>query len=186
MAQQLIIAGFGGQGVLSMGMLLAYAGMLEGRNVTWLPAYGPEMRGGTANCNVIISDEEIGSPLVLSASSVIAMNRPSLEKFEGAVERGGLLFVNCSLIECRAVRTDIEAIYVPANEIAASLGNERTANMVMLGAFLERTRLVDPESVIESLPKVWGKGKEKMIPINREALALGAREAAASRQGNAG
>ncbi|MGI6168239.1 MAG: 2-oxoacid:acceptor oxidoreductase family protein, partial [Christensenellales bacterium] len=176
MTHQLIIAGFGGQGVLSMGMLLAYAGMLEGRNVTWLPAYGPEMRGGTANCNVIISDREIGSPLVLSASSVIAMNRPSLEKFEGAVEGGGLLFVNSSLIPCGVGRKDVQPVYVPANDIAASLGNVKTANVVMLGAFLGKTGLVELESVVASLPKVWGKGKEQTIAMNREALALGARE----------
>src|SRR5690554_7242810 len=105
-AQQVIIAGFGGQGVMSMGQLLTYAGMLEGKNVSWLPSYGPEMRGGTANCNVIISDDEVGSPIVTKASAVIALNRPSLDKFEDAVVPGGLLFINSTLIDRKAERDD--------------------------------------------------------------------------------
>ena len=172
--EQIIIAGFGGQGVLSMGMLLTYAGMLEGKQVTWLPSYGPEMRGGTANCNVILSDQEIGSPIVINATTVVAMNRPSLDKFENSVVPGGNLFINSSLIHEKASRTDIDVIYVPANTLAAELKNEKVANMVMLGAYLAKTKVLDPESVLESLPKVLGESKAKFIPMNREALAKGA------------
>ncbi|MGI6175361.1 MAG: 2-oxoacid:acceptor oxidoreductase family protein [Christensenellales bacterium] len=172
--EQIIIAGFGGQGVLSMGMLLAYSGMLEDKNVTWLPSYGPEMRGGTANCNVIVSEEEIGAPTVTQASTIICMNRPSLDKFEKNVQEGGLLLVNSSLVDIKATREDIEVVYVPANELAAQLNNEKVANMVMLGAFLELTKLVNPESVLDSLLKVLGESKAKLVPLNREALQKGA------------
>jgi len=174
MVEQVIIAGFGGQGVMSMGQLLAYSGMLENKNVSWLPSYGPEMRGGTANCNVIISDEAIGSPIVTEATTVIAMNLPSLDKFEQAVKPGGLLFINSSLIERKSGRTDINVFYVPANEIADELGNGRVANMVMLGAYLKKTGVVKSESVIESLRKVLGPSKEHLIPVNEEALKKGA------------
>lgn len=174
MNQRLIIAGFGGQGVLSMGQLLAYAGMLESKNVTWLPSYGPEMRGGTANCNVIISDEPIGAPIVTDATAAIIMNLPSLSKFETAVEPGGLIFINSSLIDKKTSRSDIEAIYIPANDIAAELNNDKVANMIILGAYLKKTNAVHVESILESLKKVLGPGKEKLIPLNREALAKGA------------
>lgn len=138
MIEQVIMAGFGGQGVMSMGQLLAYSGMLEGKNVSWLPSYGPEMRGGTANCNVIVSDDEIGSPIVTEATAVIAMNLPSLDKFEHSVMPGGTLIINSSLIERKCSRTDIDVFYIPANEIADELGNNRVANMVMLGAYLKK------------------------------------------------
>lgn len=177
MLEQLIIAGFGGQGVLLMGQLLAYAGMLEGYNVSWLPSYGPEMRGGTANCSVIISDEDVASPLVVDATALLAMNRPSLEKFERNVEPGGKLFINSSLITSKSAREDISVFYVPVNEIAADLGNPRVANMVMLGAFLAQTPCVSIDAVIESLRKTWGPKREKLIPVNREALERGAQSA---------
>jgi len=167
------MAGFGGQGVMSMGQLLAYSGMLEGKNVSWLPSYGPEMRGGTANCNVIVSDDEIGSPIVTEATAVIAMNLPSLDKFEHSVMPGGTLIINSSLIERKCSRTDIDVFYIPANEIADELGNNRVANMVMLGAYLKKTGIVKPESVIESLRKVLGPSKEHLIPVNEEALKRG-------------
>lgn len=175
MTDQIIFAGFGGQGVLSMGMLLTYAGMIENRNVTWLPSYGPEMRGGTANCNVTVSDEEIGSPIITRATAVVAMNQPSLEKFEGCIEPGGLLLINSSMIKVKATRNDIDVVYVPANELAATLDNEKVANMVMLGAYLGKKQIVNPESILEALPKVLGEKKAKFIPLNREALALGAK-----------
>ena len=174
MNQQVIIAGFGGQGVLSMGQLLAYAGMIEDKNVSWLPSYGPEMRGGTANCHVIVSDTPVVSPLVTEATSAIIMNKPSFVKFEPAVISGGLLIVNSSLIDIKSNRTDIEAVYIPANDIAAGLKNVKVANMVMLGVFLKKTQAVKNESVLESLKKVLGPGKERYIPINREALEIGA------------
>jgi len=174
MTEQVIIAGFGGQGVMSMGQLLTYAGMLEDKQVSWLPSYGPEMRGGTANCNVIISDNPVGSPIVTEATAVIAMNLPSLDKFEKAVKPGGLLLINSSLIDRKAVRDDIDVVYVPANEIAEELGNSRVANMVILGAYLAKTRIVDPKSVVESLKKVLGESKAHLIPVNEEALKRGA------------
>ncbi|HCS75145.1 MAG TPA: 2-oxoacid:ferredoxin oxidoreductase subunit gamma [Clostridiales bacterium] len=175
MLQEIIIAGFGGQGVMSMGQQLTYAGMLEGRNVSWLPSYGPEMRGGTANCNVIISDEQVGSPIVTHASAVIALNSPSLDKFEDAVVPGGLLFINSSLIERKSTRDDIQVFYIPANEIAEELGNKRVANSVMLGAYLAKAGGgVSPESIIEALKNVLGPSKQNLIPINEKALERGA------------
>ncbi|NLJ41741.1 MAG: 2-oxoacid:ferredoxin oxidoreductase subunit gamma [Clostridiales bacterium] len=173
MAQELIISGFGGQGVMSMGQLLTYAGMLEGKNVSWLPSYGPEMRGGTAYCSVIITEEMVGSPIVNEATAVIAMNLPSMERFERTVNPGGLLIVNSSLVNKKADRTDIDVCYVPANEIADELGNTRVANMVILGAFLQKTRAVSEDSIIESLKGVLGSSKEHLIPLNREALKRG-------------
>ena len=136
MEKQLIIAGFGGQGVLLMGQLLAYAGMLEGKQVSWMPAYGPEMRGGSANCSVVISDDSVGSPKVESADVVIAMNRPSMEAFEKNVVSGGLLLYNESLIDVKPSRTDIRAIGVRCNDIADDLKSAKVANMAMLGAYL--------------------------------------------------
>ncbi|MDR1620373.1 MAG: 2-oxoacid:acceptor oxidoreductase family protein [Clostridiales bacterium] len=174
MLEQNLFAGFGGQGVLLMGQLLAYAGMLEGKYVSWLPAYGPEMRGGTANCSVNISDEPIGSPVVSKATAVVAMNRPSLDKFESAVQPGGMLFINSSIIDRKAQREDIRAYYVPCNEIAEELGNGKVANMVMLGAYLEKTRCVDMEGVLDALLHKLGEKKANLIPVNREALKRGA------------
>ena len=175
MLKELIIAGFGGQGVLSMGMLLTCAGMAEGKEISWLPSYGPEMRGGTSSCCVVISDEPVGAPLVTEADCVMAMNRPSLSKYESAVKPGGILIINSSIIDKKAARTDINVYYVPCNEIAAEIGNSKVMNMVMLGAYLELSRIVDMESVLNAFPEVLGKGKEKLIPINREALLAGAR-----------
>ncbi|HZJ56687.1 MAG TPA: 2-oxoacid:acceptor oxidoreductase family protein [Clostridia bacterium] len=174
MAQEIIISGFGGQGVMSMGQLLTYAGMLEGKHVSWLPSYGPEMRGGTANCSVILADDMIGSPVVTEATALMAMNQPSLEKFERTLISGGLLIVNSSLVNKKAIRDDIDVYYIPANEIADQLGNIRVANMVMLGAYLEKTRGIAPDSVMESLRAVLGSSKEHLIPINRKALEMGA------------
>ncbi|NLI61518.1 MAG: 2-oxoacid:ferredoxin oxidoreductase subunit gamma [Clostridiales bacterium] len=174
MAHEVIISGFGGQGVMSLGQLLTYAGMLEGKNVSWLPSYGPEMRGGTANCSVIITDELVGSPIVTEATAVIAMNLPSLEKFEKTILAEGLLIINSSLVDSKTTRDDIDVIYIPANEIADELGNNRVANMVMLGAYLEKTRVVSPDSIIESLREVLGHSKEHLVPVNQEALKRGA------------
>lgn len=172
--ERIIMAGFGGQGIMSMGQLLTYAGMIEGKNVSWLPSYGPEMRGGTANCNVILSDEPVASPIVTDATAVIAMNRPSLDKFESALVKNGILLINSSLIDRKAKRTDIRAFEIPANEIANEIGNSRVANMIMLGAYLELTKAVSLESVTKALKKVFGPSKGKYIPVNQEALAKGA------------
>ncbi|HZJ82841.1 MAG TPA: 2-oxoacid:acceptor oxidoreductase family protein [Clostridia bacterium] len=174
MAHEVIISGFGGQGVMSMGQLLTYAGMLEGKNVSWLPSYGPEMRGGTANCSIIVTDEMVGSPIVTEATAVMAMNLPSLQKFEDTVKSDGLLIINSSLTDNKAKRDDIHVYYVPANEIADGLGNVRVANMVMLGAYLSKTGVVSPDSIIESLKEVLGPSKEHLIPVNQEALKKGA------------
>ncbi len=174
MLEQNLFAGFGGQGVLLMGQLLAYAGMLEDKYVSWLPAYGPEMRGGTANCSVNISDEPIGSPVVSKATTVVAMNRPSLDKFEPAVQPGGMLFINSSIIDKKAERSDIQVYYVPCNEIAEELGNGRVANMVMLGAYIAKTKCVDIENVLTALLNKLGEKKAHLIPLNREALLKGA------------
>ena len=169
-----IFAGFGGQGVLLIGQLIAYAGMYEGRNVSWLPSYGPEMRGGTANCSVVVSDDPIASPVLSMADCVIAMNTPSLEKFEANVNPGGKLFINSSIIEKKATRTDIDVYYVPCNEIADQLGNPKVLNMAMLGAFLEATNVVKVDSVLDALLYKLGEKKAKLIPLNRQTIEMGA------------
>ena len=174
MENKVICAGFGGQGVMSMGQLLAYAGMIEDKHVSWLPSYGPEMRGGTANCGVTVSDEEIGSPIITNDADIaIVMNLPSLIKFEKDVKPGGKIFINSSLIEKKVERTDIEVYYIDANKIAADIGNIKAANLVMLGAVLKSTPIVDIESILEAFKKVFGPSKEKFIPQNREALIKG-------------
>lgn len=174
MENKVICAGFGGQGVMSMGQLLAYAGMIEDKHVSWLPSYGPEMRGGTANCGVTVSDEEIGSPIITNDADIaIVMNLPSLIKFEKDVKPGGKIFVNSSLIEKKVERTDIEVYYIDANKLAADIGNIKAANLVMLGAVLKSTPIVDIESILEAFKKVFGPSKEKFIPQNREALIKG-------------
>lgn len=174
MDERIIIAGFGGQGVMVMGQLLAYSGMLEERYVSWLPSYGPEMRGGTANCNVIVSTDPIGAPVVVEATTAIVLNKPSLDKFEKSVVSGGRLFINSSLIDRKSEREDIEIFYIPANEIANELGNNRVANMVMLGAYLEVVDAVDIESIYKAFTEVFGANKAHLLSINKEALMKGA------------
>ena len=139
MLEQSIFAGFGGQGVLLMGQLLAYAGMMEDKEVSWLPSYGPEMRGGTANCSVVVSDAEIASPVVNHADAVVIMNQPSLEKFEKMVKPGGVLIYNSDLVTYKNPRTDVKVIPVPANSVAAEMGNDKVANVIALGALAEAT-----------------------------------------------
>lgn len=173
MKQEIIMAGFGGQGVMSMGMLLAYAGMMEGREVSWMPSYGPEMRGGTANCTVIVSPKRIASPVTTLCDSAIVMNLPSLDKFAPMVKPGGLLIVNSSLIEKECDRTDITILKVACNDIANELGNGRIANMVALGAYLEKTGLLTIDSIVAAMKKVFA-GKEQLIPLNESALRKGA------------
>lgn len=167
-------AGFGGQGVMSMGKLLTYAGMLEGKEVSWAPSYGPEMRGGTANCAIVVSDEPIGSPVVDSeATAVVVMNEPSM-KFIDIIAPGGAVFINSSLIKEKIDRDDIRVYYIPVNEIADQLGNPKLINIIMLGSLVEVEKTVKAESIIDAFTKVFGANKEKFIPINREALAKGA------------
>ncbi len=177
MQEKDIFAGFGGQGVLLMGQLLAQAAMTEGRNVAWLPSYGPEMRGGTANCSVTISDKKVASPIVNHPTSLIAMNRPALDKFEKTIVPGGSLFINSSIIDRKAERTDINVYYIPCSQIALDLGNPRVANIAMLGAYVAVTGCVEQESIIEALQHKLGERKAHLIPINREALAKGAEAA---------
>ena len=174
MVERNIFAGFGGQGVLLMGQLLAAAGMKEGKNTSWIPSYGPEMRGGTANCSVMLSEQEIDSPLVTRPTSLIVMNRPSLEKFEDSVVPGGSIFVNSSMIDIKVKRTDVNAYYVPCTEIATELGNPKVSNMMMLGAYIGKSKCVDIETVLEALLEKLGERKAKLIPLNREALKRGA------------
>ena len=167
-----IFAGFGGQGVLSMGLNLAQAAMLEGKHVTYLPSYGAEVRGGTANCTVAISDEEIASPVASSPEFIVAMNQPSLIRFQNQIQSGGLFFVNSSLVEAEISRGDVDIINVPANRIAEELGNPRSANIVMLGAFTKKSNIVSLSSVIEGLKDAF-KNKQKLIAINKNALMAG-------------
>jgi 2-oxoglutarate ferredoxin oxidoreductase subunit gamma len=176
MTQNIQIAGFGGQGVMSMGQILCYGGMLEGREVSYLPSYGPEMRGGAAYCMVIVSDEPVGAPVFAQADCLMAMNLPALDKFENTVVPGGRLLINSSLIERKATRTDIDVYYIPANDIAAELGNSRVAGMVMLGAYLKLSGVVGHDGVLNALKKVLGEKKANMIPVNKEALEHGAAE----------
>lgn len=174
MYQDVMIAGFGGQGVLVTGKLLAYAGMLEGKHVTWFPSYGAEIRGGTANCTVIISSEEIGSPVVQNPSAMLIFNEASFKKFEKRIKRNGRLFLNTSLVHEPPGRSDITRIEVKANDIAEDLGDIRAANMVMLGAFLKKTGTVSLESVLAALKEVLPTRRRSLIPLNESALKQGA------------
>lgn len=174
MEERIIIAGFGGQGVMAMGQLLTYSGMVEEKNVSWLPSYGPEMRGGTANCNVTISSDPVGSPVVVEATTAIVLNKPSLDKFETSVVPGGNLLINTSLIDRKSNRDDLNVYYIPANEIAIELGNVRIANMVMLGAYIEITKAIGVDSVYKAFEKVFGESKAHLLPINKQALEKGA------------
>jgi len=174
MLERIIISGFGGQGVMLMGRLLAYAGMIEGKKVTWMPSYGPEMRGGTANCTVLISSNEIGSPIVSHPKILIAMNQPSLDKFEPNVSKNGLIVLNDSLIEREVKRNDVKVIRIPADDIASKLGNSRVANMVVLGAYVKKSGVVKLETIFKVLEKTLTGPKQKLIDINKEALKLGA------------
>ena len=174
MTNEIMIAGFGGQGVMAIGKTLAEAGMKEGKDVSWLPSYGPEMRGGTANCCVVISEDEIICPIVLEPTELIAMNLPSLLKFEPTVKAGGTIFVNSSIIAEKVTRTDVKAVYVPCLEIAQELGNMKVANMVMLGAYIQAMGNLSFETIKEMLVHMFTGPKAKLVDLNIEALARGA------------
>lgn len=174
MQTEIIIAGFGGQGVLFAGQVLAYAAMDNGKEVTWIPSYGPEMRGGTANCTVIIADEEIGSPLVRSPRAVIAMNLPSLDKYETVVIEGGLLLVNSSIVDRPVERSDVQSVLLPANEIAESLGDKRMTNIVMVGALLSLLPVLPLDAIEAALQDHLPERHRKLLPLNFEALHAGA------------
>ncbi|MBE6919920.1 MAG: 2-oxoacid:ferredoxin oxidoreductase subunit gamma [Ruminococcaceae bacterium] len=173
MNREIILSGFGGQGVMSIGKNLAEAGVVEGLEVSWVPSYGPEMRGGTANCTVILSSERIGAPLVETATEIIVMNRPSLLKFESAVKPGGTVFVNSSIVPDKVSRTDVRAVYVPCDQIAAELGNPKVSNMVMLGAYIGATGALKVETIQEMIREMFTGKKAKLVPLNLEALQRG-------------
>jgi 2-oxoglutarate ferredoxin oxidoreductase subunit gamma len=173
MQTEIIIAGFGGQGVLFAGQVLAYAAMDQGMHVTWIPSYGPEMRGGTANCTVVISDEEIGSPIVSRPTMVIAMNKPSLEKYEPMVKEGGVFIVNQSMVDREVERKDIQSVLVPANEIAEEIGDKRMTNMVLLGALLANLSILPIDAVEKALKDHLPAKHHKLLPANRQALEKG-------------
>ena len=170
---ELIIAGFGGQGILSAGKLLAYAGMIEGKYVSWLPSYGPEMRGGTANCSVVISDEPVGSPILDTANVLIVMNGPSLEKFEKAVSKDGLIISDSSLVEAKPKRADVDFVGLPATQMASDMGNLTYANIIILGKLLAKTGIISKESFEAALKKVLPPKKHFMIPEEMQALSVG-------------
>jgi len=170
--EDVVMAGFGGQGLMFIGKLLAYSAMKEGRTVTWIPSYGPEMRGGTANCTVVVSDDEIGSPVTLHPRALIIMNNPSLETFEPKLQTNGLLLSNSSFVTRPIARKDIKAISITANEIATEMGNEKAANMVMLGAYIACANVVSKDSIVEGLKELFGK-KIDLLDTNIRALEEG-------------
>lgn len=175
MYHDVIMAGFGGQGIMLIGDILAYAAMDENKRVTYMPTYGVEMRGGTANCTIMISDEEIGSPMTGHPYAVIVMNGPSLVKFQPRVRPSGFLLVNTSLIEADQItRKDIDTLLLPANDIALELGNGKIANMVALGGYVERTQVVSLDSIKKALPKVIAERYHKTLPLNIKAIDTGA------------
>ena len=173
MKEEIIMAGSGGQGIMFAGTLLAHGAMEEGLNVTYFPSYGAEMRGGTANCTVIISDENIGSPVVTNPSVLLAMNEASLERFASKVKKGGLIIVNSSLSKKEIAIDGVQVLKIPATDLAEKLGDSRVANMVILGAYINRRKGVSLERTMESLGKVLGEGKDKLLKLNREALRKG-------------
>jgi 2-oxoglutarate ferredoxin oxidoreductase subunit gamma len=174
MYQGVIMSGFGGQGIVSAGILLAYAGMLDGKYVTFFPAYGAEMRGGTANCSVVISSEEIAAPVVTYPNTLIVMNEPSLARFEPKVKPNGLMLLNSSLVSGKPQRSDLTIDYIQANKIAEEMGIVKIANMVMVGAFAKKTQAVTLESLVNSLPKVFPRAKKEIMEKNVEAIKKGA------------
>jgi len=173
MKEEIILAGFGGQGIMLMGKLISYAGMKEGKEVSWMPSYGPEMRGGTANCTVIVSDKLIPSPMTTQPDSIIVMNLPSFDKFLPQVKSGGTVFLNSTLIEEDVKRDDIKVIKIPANEIANQLGNSKIANMVMLGSYIEVKDVIKLKTVKNSLESVLSARNQDLIDLNIKALEKG-------------
>ncbi|MBM3127747.1 MAG: 2-oxoacid:ferredoxin oxidoreductase subunit gamma [Chloroflexi bacterium] len=174
MHHEIIISGFGGQGALFAGQLLAYGALAEGRHVTWIPSYGPEMRGGTANCTVIISDEEIGSPLTRHPTGALVLNPPSFDRFEPAMKTDGVLIVNSSLVATQSKRGDLRVVYVAANDIAAELGAIQLANVVMLGALVQATGMLRFETLDHVLDEHISARHRDKLPLNKQALRRGA------------
>lgn len=174
MTEKIIISGFGGQGVMFMGKILAYAGMLADKEVSWIPSYGPEMRGGTANCSIIVSREEVDCPVVNKPSLVVAMNGPSVDKFLPTLESGGLIIINSSIVKTDPDRTDVRVLKVPAQELAAEkLGKATLANVVVLGALLSKMDVLTLEDVVAALKEVVAAKRPEMLAINQQALEVG-------------
>jgi 2-oxoglutarate ferredoxin oxidoreductase subunit gamma len=179
MQNEVQFAGFGGQGIMLMGQILAQAAMQAGLEVVWIPSYGPEMRGGTAYCTVVTSDRPIGSPIIRSPKHLVAMNRPSLEKFAPTVKPGGVIFINSSIIAIDAGREDVDVLKVPIIEMAKDLGNVKAANIIALAAFVARSQVVDFDLLRESVKAKFAE-KEKLIPLNMKALDEGQKAALSS------
>ena len=173
MTHQILIAGFGGQGVLFAGKFLAYKGMVEDLNISWLPSYGPEMRGGTANCSVVLSDMPVGSPIITAPDVLVAMNLPSLQKFVDTVVPGGKIFVDSTLIDAKVERTDVEVYYIPATQMAKDAGFATLANMILMGKVIKETQAVRFDNNLETLQSFIPAKKAKLIDINCQALQAG-------------
>ena len=173
MNKEILIAGFGGQGILFSGKFLAYEGLIDGKEVSWLPSYGPEMRGGTANCSIIISDSAVGSPIVSKPDILIAMNLPSLDKYENETKAGGQIFVDSSLIERKVDRSDVEAYYIPATKMASDEGLTGLANMIMIGHMIAKSGIIPEENIEKAMQKVVPPTKQNMFDLNMKAVKLG-------------
>ena len=173
MSNEILIAGFGGQGILFSGKFLAYEGLIDGKEVSWLPSYGPEMRGGTANCSVIISDTPIGSPIVANPDIMIAMNLPSLDKYEKETKKGGKIFVDSSLIERKVERTDVDVFYIPASQMASDENLPGLANMIMIGHMIKKSGIIPEENIEKAMKKVVPPTKQNMFDLNMKAVKLG-------------
>ena len=173
MIAEVLIAGFGGQGIMLMGRLLAYGAIYEGLEVTFYPSYGPEMRGGTANCTVVVSDEEIASPVASEPEFVVAMNQPSFARFQSILQAGGLLCANSSIVNTDSARSDIEILAIPTSELAEKLGTIKVANMIMLGALIRASDMISYDAMVQNLTEILGESKAKLLKVNKEALALG-------------
>ena len=173
MTKQILIAGFGGQGILFSGKFLAYEGLIDGKEVSWLPSYGPEMRGGTANCSIIISDTKIGSPIVDKPDVLIAMNGPSFDKYVGEIKAGGQVFIDSSLIDKKCERDDIEAYYIPATQLASEENLSGLANMIILGNVIAHADIMPKENIEKAMQKVVPAKKQNLFDLNMKAIQLG-------------
>ncbi len=175
MKEEIIFAGFGGQGIMVMGKVLAWAAMREGLKVTWMPSYGAEVRGGTAHSMVVISDEMVPSPVVVNPTACVVINRPSMDRYEDSLTPSGILVVNSTLIERRAARNDIDVLEIPVTQMATDLGNTRCANMIALGALNAKLKIVSMRALVDALKEVIPPDKHDLIPVNEEALKEGAK-----------
>lgn len=174
MTKNILIAGFGGQGVLFTGKFIAYGALIEGKELSWLPSYGPEMRGGTCNCSVIVSDEPVGSPIVNEPDVLIAMNRPSLDKFEDAVVPGGDIYIDSSLVDREVRRTDVNVHYIPATRLSTERGFDGIANMILLGSVIKGSGVIKEETIPAAMSKVVSAKRQNLFDFNIRALQLGA------------